>query len=110
MQVNSYIFQSPYSQPLQVGRPDPAAVKEQSGNTQEELKKQQQNSTEITAAASKQEQQQLFIKSSAMYQTDQSYSSTALSVQDFTTLSKEAQRSQNLSAYVNNSTDTSAAL
>lgn len=108
MQISSYIFQTPYSQPLQVGRPDPAMVKEQTENTQEELKQQQKNSTEITGAKSKQEQQEVFIKSSAMYQNDQSYSSTALSVQDFTALSKEAQRSQNISAYVNNSTDTSA--
>lgn len=110
MQVSSYIFQSPYSQPLQVGRPDPAAVKEQTSNTQEALKEQQKNSTEITGAKSKQEQQETFIKSSAIYQTDQSYNATALSVQDFTALSKEAQRSQNISAYVNNTADTSSPL
>lgn len=108
MQVSSYIFQTPYSQPLQVGRPDPAMVQEQTKETQEELTKQQKNTTEMTGVESEQEQKEIFIKSSAMYQNDRSYSATALSVQDFTILSKETQRAQNISAYVNNSTDTSA--
>ena len=110
MQVSSYTFQTPYPQPLQVGRPDPAMVKEQTKSSQEELKQQEKSSTEITGAKSKQEHQEVFIKSSAMYQKDQSYTPTALSVQDFTALSKEAQRSQNISTYVNNSTDTSSTL
>lgn len=29
MQVSSYIFQSPYSQPVQIGQPDPASVKKE---------------------------------------------------------------------------------
>lgn len=29
MQVNSYIFQSPYSQAVQVGQPDPTSVKKE---------------------------------------------------------------------------------
>lgn len=28
MQINSYTFQSPYSQPFQIGRPDPSSSKE----------------------------------------------------------------------------------
>lgn len=29
MQVSSYIFQSPYSQPVQIGQPDPTSVKKE---------------------------------------------------------------------------------
>ncbi|OHD79891.1 hypothetical protein [Sulfuricurvum sp. RIFCSPLOWO2_12_FULL_43_24] len=107
MQVSSYIFQTPYSQPMQVGRPDPAMIKEQTQNTQEQLDQQQKNSTEIVGAKSEQEQTDVFIKSSAMYQNDESYSATALSLQDYKSISKEAQRSQNITAYVNNSGNTS---
>jgi len=107
MQVNSYIFQTPYSQPMQVGRPDPAMIKEQTQNTQDQLDQQQANSSEIVDAKSKQEQTDLFIKSSAMYQNDESYTSAALSLQDYKSISKEVQRSQNITTYVNNSGDTS---
>jgi len=35
MTIASYLFQSPYSSPVQVGRPDPAAQKSESQSTQE---------------------------------------------------------------------------
>lgn len=105
MQVSSYIFQTPYSQPLQVGRPDPAMIKEQTESTQEQLQQQREESSKLVSTKSGQEQPELFIKSSAIYQNDNSYSSTALSVQDFTALSKETKRPQNISVYVNNTTD-----
>ncbi|MDD5158435.1 MAG: hypothetical protein PHI47_00155 [Sulfuricurvum sp.] len=42
MRVNSYLFQSPYSQPVQVGRPDPMAKEQKveltSQNPVQELK------------------------------------------------------------------------
>ena len=46
MQVNSYIFQSPYSSQVQVGRPDPSVKREddtqkQSQDTQKETTQQQ---------------------------------------------------------------------
>ena len=37
MNVNSYIFQSPYSSPVQVGRPDPAAKKDESQSMQKNI-------------------------------------------------------------------------
>ncbi len=33
MKVNSYIFQSPYPSPIQVGRPDPQAQTQENSNT-----------------------------------------------------------------------------
>lgn len=44
MTVSSYLYQTPYSQPVQVGRPDPAASKSQSEETQ------QQNEQTVAAA------------------------------------------------------------
>lgn len=32
MQISSYTFQSPYPQPFQVGRPDPASAKKEEGS------------------------------------------------------------------------------
>lgn len=105
MQVSSYIFQTPYSQPLQVGRPDPAMIKEQTDQAKEQLTQQQETSSALLDTKSEQEQTDLYIKSSAIYQNDENYGTTILSVKDFTTLSKATQRSQNISIYANNSSD-----
>lgn len=51
MQIGSYIFQSPFSQPVQVGRPDPAMVKEQ----QQESEKTQQKTQESISGISRSE-------------------------------------------------------
>lgn len=107
MQVSSYIFQTPYSQPLQVGRPDPAMLKEQTDQAQKQVDQQQEKSTALLDTKSEQEQTALYIKSSAMYQNDQSYGATALSLKEYMAVSKESQRSQNITAYVSNSSDAS---
>lgn len=102
MQVSSYTFQSPYPQSMQVGRPDPAMVKAQSEAVNEQLNKAKENTTELLGAKSKQAQVETYAKSSTMYQNDSSSNTTALSVKEYMTLSKDAQRSQNLSTYANN--------
>ncbi|MDD4855265.1 MAG: hypothetical protein PHU41_05425 [Sulfuricurvum sp.] len=105
MQVNSYTFQTPYSQPLQIGRPDPSMVKDQNEKIQEQSIQQGQNTTELLGVKSKDDQAKIHIKSSAIYQNDQSYNSTTLFVKEYMSFSKEAQRSTNINAYVNNSSD-----
>lgn len=104
MEVSSYIFQNPYSQPVQIGRPDPAMIQERNQKRQEELDTQQKNSTKAVDAQSN-ELSPLAIKSSSVYQNDASYGKTAVSVNEFTALFKEAQRAQNITAYVSNSAD-----
>ena len=101
MQVKFYTFQTPYPQPMQVGRPDPAMEKAENEKTQEEEKK-REGTTDLADAKSKKDQAGISIKSSAMYQNDESYKSTSLSVKDYLALSKDAQRSQNLNTYVKN--------
>ncbi|MBD3810276.1 MAG: hypothetical protein IE884_07230 [Sulfuricurvum sp.] len=102
MEVSSYIFQNPYSQPFQIGRPDPAMLKAKNEKAQEELEAQQQQSAQLSNTQTQKEPNPLAIKSSALYQGDTSYSKTALSVNAFTTLSKETQRSENIATYANN--------
>lgn len=45
MQVSSYTFQSPYPQPFQVGRPDPASVKKEDTTTQNPVVAESQKAT-----------------------------------------------------------------
>jgi hypothetical protein len=99
MQVNSYTFQTPYSQPVQVGRPTPEMVQEQQAKAQEQLDKTEKNTTELL---SKKDQAEISIKSSAMYQNDSTYTGSTSSVKAYTTLSQEVQRSQNINTYVSN--------
>ena len=105
MQVSSYIFQSPYSQPLQVGRPDPVAEKENSENRQEQLSEQTKKSTELLQNTSQTEPLNAPIKSSALYQSDPSFSQTAQSLKEYQSASQEFQRSQHITAYVKNSNE-----
>lgn len=109
MQVDSsYIFQNPYSQPVQVGRPDPAMRQEQNQKTEEQMDQTRENVTELMGAQSKKDQAEIYIKSSAMYQNDPSYSDTQNSVKMYMDFSKDIQRSQNINTYVNNGGDFAA--
>lgn len=101
MQVSSYTFQTPYPQPLQVGRPDPSSVKEEKDESlvkQEEQKKRssesQQNSLE-----------QFSLKSSSLYQNDESYKNTEKILKEYMATSMEAKKSQNLNLYASNNND-----
>lgn len=107
MQVSSYMFQNPYPQPIQVGRADPAMVKEQNEKSEEKLDQQRQNATALLGAKSKHDQAEIYIKSSAMYQNDESYNDATLSTKEYMEFSKEARRSQHINTYVNNSADIS---
>ena len=105
MQVSSYTFQTPYSQPLQIGRPDPSMIKAQSEKTQEQADKTREAAVALVGAQSKKDQAEIYVKSSAMYQNDPSYNDTASSVQMYMQFSKDVQRSQNINTYVNNGGD-----
>lgn len=105
MQVGSYIFQSPYSQPLQIGRPDPVAAKENNENTQEQLSEQNKKNTQLLQALTPKEPLDTSIKSSTLYQSDPSSTQTAQSLKEYQSASQEAQRSQNITAYVKNGSE-----
>lgn len=106
MQVDSsYIFQNPYSQPVQVGRPDPAMLQEQNQKTEEQMDQTRENVTELMGVQSKKDQAEIYIKSSAMYQNDPSYSDTQNSVKMYMDFAKDIQRSQNINTYVDSAGD-----
>lgn len=103
MYVSSYIFQSPYSQPVQVGRPDPTMVKEQAEEQKAQNNQQQSGSTSLADSQAKAGLSELAIKSVSMYQKEGTTSATQLSVEEFMSFSKEAKRIDNLKTYTNNS-------
>lgn len=108
MQVSSYTFQTPYSQPLQIGRPDASMLKAQSETANEQLEKTKKSATELIDTKSKQDKAEMYTKSSVIYQNDPTYGSAALAVKEYMTLSKDAQRSENFNTYVSNGNDFSA--
>ena len=100
MQVNSYLFQSPYSQPVQVGRPDP--VQEQKQAAEEEAAKSKKDSAEKQSQQSKNEAIKINSQSSVMYQNDSSSKNTTQAVNAFIDIGKDVRRSEYINTYSNN--------
>lgn len=99
MQVNSYLFQSPYSQSVQVGRPDP--VQEQKQAVEEEAARAKAAETEQESTKPK-EDQAISVKSSTMYQSDSASKNTTEAVNAFMDIAKNVRRSQYVDAYNSN--------
>ena len=101
MQVNSYLFQSPYPQSVQVGRPDP--VQEQKQAAQEQEAKAKTEETDKQSSQAKDNQVGLSAKSSTMYQNDSSSRNTAQVVNAFIDTAKDVNRVNNIiKAYAGN--------
>ncbi len=96
MQVSSYLFQSPYSQSVQVGRPDP--VQEQKQAVQEAAKS-KETDTEKQGTQFKEETAAVGIKSSTMYQNDTSAQNTTQAVNAFLDVAKDVRRLENINTY-----------
>lgn len=99
MQVNSYLFQSPYSQSVQVGRPDPVQEQKQAS---EEAVKSKENAGEQQRQQSKNEAIKINSQSSAMYQNDSSSKDTAVAVNAFIDIGKDVRRLEYINTYNNN--------
>lgn len=97
MQVNSYLFQSPYSQSVQIGRPDP--VQEQKQAAEEQATKSKESETDKRSTEFKKDPTGIEIKSSVMYQNDNSSKDTAQAVNAFINIAKDVQRSENINTY-----------
>jgi hypothetical protein len=102
MQVSSYLFQSPYSQAVQVGRPDPVQEQKQATEEQSEKSKDKDNLVEQQSSSSQNDAVGISVKSSAMYQNEISSKSTSEAVNTMIAVAKDAGRSENIKAYVNN--------
>ena len=99
MQVSSYLFQSPYSQSVQVGRPDPVQEQKQAQEEQAAKSKAEQTDKESTKSN---EDQAINVKSSTMYQNDSSSSNTTQAVNAFIDVAKDVRRSEYINTYNNN--------
>ena len=102
MQVSSYLFQSPYSQAVQIGRPDPVQEQKQATEEQSEKSKDKDNLVEQQSSSSQNDAVGISVKSSAMYQNEISSKSTSEAVNTMIAVAKDAGRSENIKAYVNN--------
>ncbi|MDP3266357.1 MAG: hypothetical protein Q8M39_05980 [Sulfuricurvum sp.] len=102
MQVSSYLFQSPYSQAVQVGRPDPVQEQKQATEEQSEKSKDKDNLLDQESSSSQNDPVGINVKSSTMYQNDISSKSTSEAVNTLIAVAKDAGRSENIKAYVNN--------
>ena len=99
MQVSSYLFQSPYPQSVQIGRPDP--VEEQKQVAQEEAAKAKAEEADKQSTQSKDKQAGINVKSSTMYQNDSSSKNTSQAVNAFIEVAKDVRRSENINTYKN---------
>lgn len=97
MQVSSYLFQSPYPQSVQVGRPDP--VQEQKQAAQEEAAKAKETNKQSTQ--SNDEQAGINVKSSTMYQNDSNSKNTTQAVNAFINIAKDVRRFESVNTYNN---------
>lgn len=96
MQVNSYLFQSPYSQAVQVGRPDPVQEQKQAA---QEAAKSKETETAKQNTQFKEETAAVGIKSSTMYQNDTSAQNTTQAVNAFLDVAKDVRRLENINSY-----------
>lgn len=100
MQVSSYLFQSPYSQSVQVGRPDP--VQEQKQANEEQAAKSKTEKDNQQSTQSQDNQTGINVKSSTMYQNDSSSKNATQAVNEFIDVAKDVHRTELLKTYSNN--------
>lgn len=100
MQVSSYLFQSPYSQAVQIGRPDP--VQERKQASEEEAAKSKESSAQEQNKQSKNDAIKINSQSSTMYQNDSSSKNTTQAVNAFIDVAKDVRRSEYINTYSNN--------
>ena len=102
MIVNSYIYQNPYSQPLQIGRPDPQMLQEQQKEQEKELQK-MDNSESITKMG---KDLQLSPKTSAVYSDDGGFGMSKDSIAKLSQVASIANKSESIKAYTTSITYT----
>lgn len=101
MQVSSYLFQSPYSQSVQVGRPDPVQEQEQAAKEQSKKLDDKENALSQKDSNSQTFPAGINVKSSTMYQNDNSSKRTFEAVNSLIAVAKDVNRADNVNAYVN---------
>jgi len=102
MTVSSYLFQSPYSQPFQVGQPDPAMKQEESQQSQkEEAKVESETQNPVEGKSSSFDQLQTEIKASTLYANSEGFGMSSEQLSEFSSASKNVKRSDLVRVYSN---------
>ena len=101
MTVSSYIFQSPYSQPFQVGQPDPVMKQEQAEQLQEEGSDVQSQTQTLAEQKSSFDQVQTQIKSSTQYANSEGFGMSSEQLSELSTASKNSKKSELVRIYSN---------
>lgn len=102
MTVSSYVFQTPYSQPFQVGRPDPVMVRQQSEEVQKEGEKIESNTQTFSEQKRVFDETMTQVKSSTLYAASEGFGMSADQVDKLSSVSKNVKRSEYVKVYVQN--------
>lgn len=101
MTVSSYLFQSPYSQPFQVGQPDPAMKQEESQQNQKEEAKVETKAQNPVEKNNSFDQLQTEIKSSTLYANSEGFGMSSEQLSELSSASKNVKRSDLVRVYSN---------
>lgn len=99
MTISSYLFQSPHSQPFQVGRPDPAMLKAQEDEAKEEQKQIDENSRKLSEDYSAYRENGLKIKTTAAYAADEGFALSAEQVEQLSDASLKTNQGNYVKVY-----------
>lgn len=102
MNVSSYLFQTPYSQAFQVGKPDPSMVQEQSKEKMEDEQKKQQKSNEISSVQQNYNSEEMGIKSSVLYAKSDGFALSSDTISKLSDASKNVNQNEYLKIYAQN--------
>jgi len=102
MTVSSYLFQSPYNQPFQVGRPDPSSVQAQKREQEQVQSKVESNTQQVNQNNNAYETSQIAVKSSVAYASSGGAGLNTDQVQQLSDASLKANQSSYVKVYEQN--------
>ncbi len=100
MTVSSYLFQNPYSQAVQVGRPDPQMLAEQNKEQQEQLNTSQQENSAMMQKQNGSNLEQMMSKSSLSYSSDAGYQDSISAIEKLSQAAQNTNRAENIRTYI----------
>lgn len=105
MTISSYLFQSPYTQPFQIGRPDPAMLEAKQEETQQQQSAVQANAVEAAQANEAYGRSRMAIKSSVSYANSEGAGLSSDQIQQLSAMALQANRSAYVNTYAQNGSD-----
>lgn len=105
MNISSYLFQSPYSQPFQLGRPDPLMQNEQNREKTEEVQSGQEKEIQYSLAQQNSKtSEEIGIKSNVVYAKSDEFGFTNEQIGKLSDATKNQNQSEYLKIYTQNDT------